>query len=309
MNCSRCNTTLPDLATFCPTCGSSTRTELPTFSYLPPGTPPWPISIPQELSYKGKVAPSGAELAGTKIEIKPRRSLRGILIIAAVLLLTPLIGAGITIGNLYTSGQLLSNSGTQPAIRLPQSQNTPSAQGTPVPQGTGTAVAQGNRLPTPTSFQQSVGAPKVGVSLKYPANWVEDAPQLSSTTSILRLHPQQQLGIQFIIGRITIDSTQGINNADDVNQANLQGFSNQSGVHNFQILQNSVAQRTIGGTTWPEQDASYQDNNGNTMHFATISVQHKKLYYTILLLIPDIYYDEAMQKYIQPMLDSLQFVP
>lgn len=307
MNCSRCNTTLPDLATFCPTCGSSTRTELPTFSYLPPGTPPWPISIPQELSYKSKVAPSGAEPVGTKVEIKPRRSLRSVLVIAAVLLLTPLIGAGITIGNLYTSGQLLSNSGTQPAIRLPQSQNTPSAQGTPVPQGT--AVTQGNRLPTPTSFQQSVGAPKVGVSLKYPANWVEDAPQLSSTTSFLRLHPQQQLGIQFIIGRFTIDATQGINNADDVNQANLQGFSNQSGVHNFQILQNSVAQRTIGGTTWPEQDASYQDNNGNTMHFATISVQHKKLYYTILLLIPDIYYDEAMQKYIQPMLDSLQFVP
>jgi hypothetical protein len=307
MNCSRCNTTLPDLATFCPTCGSSTRTELPTFSYLPPGTPPWPISIPQELSYKGKVTPSGAEPAGTKLEIKPRRSLRGILIIAAVLLLTPLIGAGITIGNLYTSGQLLSNSGTQPAIRLPQSQNTPSAQGTPAAQGT--PVTQGNRLPTPTSFQQSVGAPKVGVSLKYPTNWVEDAPQLSSTTSILRLHPQQQLGIQFIIGRFTIDATQGINNADDVNQANLQGFSNQSGVHNFQILQNSVAQRTIGGATWPEQDASYQDNNGNAMHFATISVQHKKLYYTILLLIPDTYYDEAMQKYIQPMLDSLQFVP
>ena len=305
MNCSRCNTTLPDLATFCPTCGSSTRTELPTFSYLPPGTPPWPITIPQELSYKGKVASSGAEPIGTKIAVKPKRSLRSIFVIAAVLLLTPLIGAGITLGNLYTSGQLLSNSGTQPAIRLPQSQNTPSAQGTPSTQGT--PSAQG-RLPTPTSFQQSVGAPKVGISLKYPANWVEDAPQLSSTTSFLRLHPQQQLGIQFIIGRFTIDSTQGINTADDVNQANLQGFSNQSGVHNFQILQNSIAQRTIGGATWAEQDAGYQDNNGNTMHFATISVQHKKLYFTILLLIPDVYYNEAMQKYIQPMFDSLQFV-
>ena len=306
MNCSRCNTTLPDSATFCPTCGSSTRTELPTFSYLPPGTPPWPISIPQELSYKGKVAPSGTEPTGTKIEVKPRRSLRSILVIAAVLLLTPLIGAGITIGNLYASGQLLSNSSTLPAVHLPQSQNTPSAQGTPSTQGTPSAQS---RLPTPTAFQQSVGAPKVGISLKYPTNWVEDAPQLSSTTSFLRLHPQQQLGIQFIIGRFTIDSTQGINNADDVNQANLQGFSNQSGVHNFQVLQNSIAQRTIGGTTWAEQDASYQDNNGNTMHFATISVQHKKLYFTILLLIPDVYYNEAMQKYIQPMFDSLQFVP
>src|SRR5947209_438745 len=306
MNCSRCNTTLPDLATFCPTCGSSTRTEPSTFSYLPPGTPPWPIAVPQELSYKGKVATSGSEPTGTKIKAKSRRSLRSILVIAAVLLLTPLIGAGITLGNLYTGGQLLSNSGTLPAVHLPQSQTTPSAQGTPSTQGT--PSAQG-RLPTPTAFQQSVGAPKVGITLKYPTNWVEDAPQLSSTTSFLRLHPQQQLGIQFIIGRFTVDSTQGINNADDVNQANLQGFSNQSGVHNFQILQNSVAQRTIGGTTWPEQDASYQDNNGNTMHFATISVQHKKLYFTILLLIPDVYYNEAMQKYIQPMFDSLQFVP
>jgi hypothetical protein len=44
------------------------------------------------------------------------------------------------------------------------------------------------------------------------------------------------------------------------------------------------------------------------MRFITISVQHKKLYYTIVLLIPNIYYDEAMQKYIQPMFDSLQFL-
>jgi hypothetical protein len=93
-----------------------------------------------------------------------------------------------------------------------------------------------------------------------------------------------------------------------MNQANLQAFSSQQGVHNLQLLQNAASQRTIGGTTWTEQDAGYQDNNGNAMRFTTISVQHKKLYYTIVLLIPNIYYDEAMQKYIQPMFDSLQFL-
>src|SRR5262249_50896931 len=227
MNCSRCGATLPDSATFCPTCGSSTRAELPTFSYLPPGTPPWP-PIPQVLSYKGTTAYSTPESPGTKTAIKPRRSLRSILVIAAVLLLTPLVGAGITLGNLYANGQLLANTGALPSVHIPKQQNTPSAQNTP--------STQGDQLPTPTSFHQSIGAPKVGVSLRYPANWVEETPQLSSTTSFLRLHPQQQLGILFIIGRFTADSTQGINNADDVNQANLQGFSTQSSVHNFQLL-------------------------------------------------------------------------
>jgi hypothetical protein len=148
----------------------------------------------------------------------------------------------------------------------------------------------------------------VGVSLKYPANWVEETPQITNTTSSLRLHPQQALGILFIIGRFSADATSGINSADDVNQGNLQYFSSQQGVHNLQVLQNSVPQRTIGGATWSEQDAGYQDNNGNAMRFTTIAVEHNKLYYTILLIVPDLYYSEAMQKYIQPMFDSLQFL-
>ena len=93
-----------------------------------------------------------------------------------------------------------------------------------------------------------------------------------------------------------------------MNQANLQAFSSQQGVHNLQLLQNSASQQTIGGVTWTEQDAGYQDNNGNAMRFTIISIQHKKLYYTIALLIPNTYYDEAMQKYIQPIFASLQFM-
>jgi hypothetical protein len=273
-----------------------------TFSYLPPGAPPWPTTIPREFPYKGGAALSSVEeTAGSRIKTKPRHSVRSVLAIAAILLLTPLIGVAITLGNLYANGQFPARAEPQASVQLPQRQSTPSTSSTP--------SSQGNQLPTPTSFQQSVGAPKVGVSLKYPANWVEETPQLSSTADFLRLHPQQQqLGILFIIGRFSVDSSTGINNADDMNQANLQAFSSQQGVHNLQLLQNSASQRTIGGTTWTEQDASYQDNNGNTMHFTTISVQRKKLYYTIVLLIPDIYYNEAMQKYIQPMFDSLQFL-
>jgi hypothetical protein len=273
-----------------------------TFSYLPPGTPPWPTTLPRELPYKGGAAPSsGEEAAGSKIKTKSRRSVRSFLAIAAILLLTPLIGVAITLGNLYVNGQFPARAEPQPSVQLPQRQSTPSTSSTP--------ASQGNDLPTPTSFQQSAGAPKVGVSLKYPANWVEETPQVSSTADFLRLHPQQQqLGILFIIGRFSVDPSTGINNANDMNQANLQAFSSQQGVHNLQLLQNAASQRTIGGTTWTEQDAGYQDNNGNAMRFTTISVQHKKLYYTIVLLIPNIYYDEAMQKYIQPMFDSLQFL-
>jgi hypothetical protein len=145
--------------------------------------------------------------------------------------------------------------------------------------------------------------------LKYPVDWVEDAPQSSTTSSSLSIHPQQrQLGILFVIGRFSPETSATISSPSEINQANLQAFSGQQTVHNFQLLANSVAQRRIGGATWTEQDAGYQDSNGNSMRFTTISVQHKKTYYTIILLSPQVYYDEAMQKDIQPMFDSLQFL-
>ncbi len=42
-------------------------------------------------------------------------------------------------------------------------------------------------------------------------------------------------------------------------------------------------------------------------HLTTIAVQHNQLYYDILYYAPAIVYNEAMQKYFQPMLDSIQF--
>lgn len=314
MNCPRCQTELPDSATFCTTCGSVVRQNTqtlqnvqPSFSYLPPGTPPWPTTVPQGFSYASRpLTSANSTSAGSEEQHVTRTKLptRTIAIIASVLILMPIIGAIFTLGSLYTSGKLFANTAPQPVVTVP----SPTAIATP---GTGTATpstSQGNQLPTPTSFQKSTNAPNVGVNLKYPGNWVEEAAQSSTNGSYVRLHPQQQLGILFIIERFSASTSSTIPSANALNQSLIQGLGSTQGFNNVQPLQSTTPQRTIGGTMWDSQEASYTDDSGNKMHLATISVQHNKLYYSLILLIPDVYYNEAIQKYIQPMFDSLQFV-
>src|SRR5437899_10286095 len=48
MNCPRCNTELPDSATYCVRCGAPIQSA--RFSYLPAGAPSWPTRTPQNLS-------------------------------------------------------------------------------------------------------------------------------------------------------------------------------------------------------------------------------------------------------------------
>ena len=58
---------------------------------------------------------------------------------------------------------------------------------------------------------------------------------------------------------------------------------------------------------WQEQDAVFSNTNGVPFHLTTVAVQHNHLYYDIVFYSPTVYYDEAMQKYFQPMFDSFQF--
>src|SRR5260370_968611 len=67
MNCPRCNTELPDTATYCVQCGAPSHPA--SFSYLPEGTPPWPTSAPKNFSYmqETNVQPASSTYAeGTK---------------------------------------------------------------------------------------------------------------------------------------------------------------------------------------------------------------------------------------------------
>ncbi len=311
MNCPRCQNELADSATFCPACGSAIRPYASqTLSYLPPGTPTWPASVPQRSTtyntmdtLSPTVVVPRPDLASKQTSGRPRSNW---LLVAVVIILVPLLGAAFTFGSLLLNG----HSGTtqplsQQATSSTSNGTTPSQQ----PSTSGTSTS-GNQLPTPQKFQDLTSVSSlIGVTMKYPSNWVAAQPQQTQYGNSVILSPQQQqLGIEFAIGRYTAQVTSSIASADVMNQQVLQALSSTTGVNNFQITSSTPSKRTISGTSWEEQDAAFDDTNNSKIDVLSISVEHNKLYYNIETIIPDTYYNEAMQKYIQPMLDSVKFV-
>jgi hypothetical protein len=242
----------------------------------------------------------GETLPAAKIVQKPKRSARGVILMVAIFLLTPVVAVGATLGTLWYNGQLPISTTTHATVSK-STQPTPGTSGSLV-----TPTAQGNQLPTPTSFQ-TANSSQVGVSLKYPSGWVADAAQVTTNSSAVGFHPQQQDGIYISVERITAKSSATIGSTSQLNQSNLAQFQNAQGIVNFQTLPAATPQRSIGGAQWDEQDASFSNANNVPFHLTTIAVQHNHLYYDILFYSPQTYYDEAMQKYFQPMFDSFQF--
>src|SRR5260370_10532633 len=241
MNCLRCNTELPDTATYCVQCGATSRPA--SFSYLPEGTPQWPTSAPKNFSYmqETNVQPaSSAYVEGTVSHLKtaaPKKSSLSFPVIIGLFLLSILVGGGATLGILAANGtQLFGTPPTQPAVRLP----TPSASSTPG----ASSPPHRNQLPPPTSFQ-SITLTGLGISLKYPSDWQKSGPTTTQTNDLeVRLVPSQQLGMEFRIIRFsTIDST-SIANPNAANQSSLQAFSQFQGVTN--LTPTTIAQPTIG---------------------------------------------------------------
>lgn len=234
---------------------------------------------------------------------KPRRSVGSILIMVALFILVPVIGVGATLGALWANGEIGVRA-AHPAVAVSTvTRQTPTASS-----GTTTPSAQGNQLPTPTALQTTT-SPEVGIKVQYPSDWVKEAPQSSSDSSSFAVHPQsaQHLGIDLYFQRFSATISSTINSSTELNQSNITSFSSFQGVHNMQLITPPASQRTIGGASWDEQDASFTNDNGTLFHFTTLSVKHNKMYYNITFYSPDVYYNEAMQKYFQPILDSLQF--
>jgi hypothetical protein len=142
--------------------------------------------------------------------------------------------------------------------------------------------------------------------MKYPSDWVKTGPQQASPDNMIVDFSQQQFGIDFVIRRISGSTSAKLSSATDANQAVLVAFSNIPQVHNLQVT--GASQRMIGGVQWDEQDATFTSDSGDAFHFVTIAVSHNKLYYIISFLAPNAIYSEAITKYIQPMLDSFQFL-
>ena len=303
MNCPRCNTELPDTATYCVQCGAPSRPA--SFSYLPAGTPPWPTSAPKDFSYmqESNVQPAPSTyIEGTVSHIKtaaPKKSSLNFPVIIGLFLLSILIGGGLTLGILAANGtQLFGTPPPQAAVRLP----TPSASSTPG----ATPTAQGNQLPTPTSFQ-SITLTDLGISLKYPSDWQKSGPTTTQTNDLeVRLVPSQSLGMEFRITRFSASDSTGLANPSAANQASLQAFSQFQGVTN--LTPTTTAQPTIGGVQWNEQDATFTGPNNVQYDFVTVAVQHNKTYYEIFFYSPNTYFKEAVQKYFQPMFNSFKFL-
>lgn len=324
MNCPRCNAEVPDSATFCQNCGSSIRPTTASFSYLPAGAPPWPTSsaqLPAALATLSPVSTDGNDTVAaqngaapaqgavvTKTQ-RPRRSAGSVIVVAALLILAVLVGAGLTLGSLYANGQLAAQTPVKP-VTLPKATATaPTTATTPGTSASPTATT--DQLPTPTSFQNisKTGSSDLNVSLKIPSDWQEDAPQTTNGTTAIAFHPPQ-IPINFVVARLSSSDSASVPSSDDLNQVEISGFQNGQGVSNLQSMNPVMAQRTIGNETWPEQDATFDvaTSSGNVeFHVTSISTQHSKVYYNIIFYAPSSVYNEALQKYFQPIFNSFQF--
>jgi hypothetical protein len=308
MNCPQCKTELPDSATYCVKCGTPIRPA--SFSYLPAGSPSWPTTMPQNVSYTTEVDASPIQTdaavhqaersSAPKIAARPKKSRLSIPAIIALFVVSILIGGGATLGILYANGKQLSF-GPQPTtapVQIP----TASASSTATP----TAQAQGNQLPTPTSFQ-TISSTELGVSLKYPSDWLKTGPSATQSKDIeVSLRPQQQLGMEVLIRHVSQSNSANITNTSAANQADLAAFSQIQGVTNLQAT--TTKQTAIGGAQWTEQDATFSDPNNIQYDFVSLAVQHGRTYFTMDFYSPDMYYKEAIQKYFQPMFDSFKFL-
>ena len=308
MNCPQCNTELPDSAIFCVQCGSTIRQA--SFSYLPTGAPAWPKEPLKSTQYMNGAPAESAQyvvLGEENSNVSPgapssQKKRLGIPAIIGLCILSILIGGGLTFGILYVNGQRLSI-GSQPPLKTLQLP-TPSASSTPASL---TPTPQGTQLPTPTAFQ-AANSKDLGISLKFPSDWVQDPAQTTTSgNKIVSFHPQQNLPVTMYIARLSPSVSAQVTDTNEVNQANIQGFGTNNNLLNFKALANTPQHRLIGGINWDEQDATYNTSNGLLIHVVSISVKHNAIYYNILFFAPDSAYDEAFQKYYSQMLNSFKF--
>jgi hypothetical protein len=300
MKCSRCAAELPDSSTFCSSCGTanpSVQVATSSFSYLPAGAPPWPTTMPARSAYANGSAPVQAPLSRTTE--RSRRSPGKVMGSILILLIPLVIGVGGTLGVLASQGRFSGAAAAPKNVVVAQVQATPGA----------TATAQGNQLPTPTSFTVA-NIKDVNATLEYPAGWVEDALQKTTDSTSVGIHsPQQeQIGISFYLVRYSNSTSAAITSSDEINQSHVQQFTGMSGVSNVQSASATNNVPTIGGAAWKELDITFTNTNSTKIDVMSMAVEHNKVYYNIVVIAPDIYYPEAMQKYIQHMFTTFKFI-
>jgi hypothetical protein len=335
MKCSHCASNLQDTATTCPNCGANVQQEQQdtqqhpqAFSYLPEGTPPWPTTIPEHHHNHVTQAQfannhdSQSTFTNPPSSAKQRRG--GLLTILSILVLMPLLGSLITLGLLYAHGQFTPKPAANPMEMLSMYSNpTPDANNaTPgTAQATSTGTATETSTPDHTNNQSSPVATlpattnvktytnkDINMSLQYPSDW--SLGQISSENSAARtlpIQPPQSYGMQIYIEHLTDAFSAFFTDASELNRRNIQSLFQIQNAHDIQKISSPNTHPTIAGTTWDQADATLQVGTSQKLHFTTISVEHNGSYYSIYFLMPDAIYQDAMQKYMQPLLASLQF--
>jgi hypothetical protein len=252
----------------------------------------------QGLEESGKAMEDGT-LAAQK---SARKGTLGAPAILLLFIASILVGGGLTYG-LLALGRGNSQAPTAPiTLHVGASPTATAGSGQASPTATTT-----NQLPTPTSFLTVKNA-DVGMSVKYPSDWVLDPTQKSSQSTFIGLHPSQQNGLFLGLQRISTSTSASISNTGVVNDSNLAQLQSAPGVANFQVVQPATPQQSAAGVQWDEKDATFANQNGVSFHLSSIAVRYKGQYYDILYYAPDSVYNEAMHKYFQPMLTSLQFL-
>lgn len=318
MFCPRCATELSDAAYACSKCGLvvspsvqassafstppaaavSYQPQAPSFSYLPAGMPQWPAVVPPfgQASYPLTSALPGQAERDIEAEKPPTRR-RSVSIPAMFLIFAAciVVGGGLTFGLLQLGK---GNSQPQPTVTLHITPGTGPVSPTPTTT---------NQLPTPTSFL-SLSNTDVNLSFKYPSDWTLDPTQLSSQGALIDLHPNSQNGLLIEAERFTTSASASFKTTADVNNNNIAQIQSVSGLTNFQKVQPPAPQQMIGGAQWDEQDITFSNSSGLTFYLVTIAVLYKNQYYDILYSAPQTVFNEAVQKYYQPMLSSLKFL-
>jgi hypothetical protein len=181
------------------------------------------------------------------------------------------------------------------------------SQATPAITPTAQSNAQASQLPTPSSFKKT-SSTDLNVSLQYPSNWQLGTPQKSPAANSITIQSTQDVQMEFQVIRFSTTTSSQFTSAANVDQVALAQIQNAQGINNLQVTSSSNNQPTIGGTKWAQQEATFSDSSSVKYHLVVSSVQHNKLYYAILAIAPDTYYNDALKKYIQPMFDSFQFL-
>ncbi len=279
-----------------------------TSPYLPAGAPPWPTTVLQRtLPTTG----SAFDPAAGKIAERKSRSVRSAFIALSVIVLTLLVGVGLTYGVLYFNGQVAANT---PSASHPVTIAKATVQPTAGGAGASTPSTSTGSLPTPTSFStmSSDHQKSIGVLVKYPSDWIEE-PSTSTSQSgtvVAVFHPQQALGIAVYVGKFSVTAS-GVTTTSALNQGligTIYGGNGSSGNTNLQAVQSTTPHRTIAGEQWDEQDATFSDPNSELMHVSSITIRHGSFFYSFIFQTPDIYYNDVTQKYVPPMLDSFKFL-